>query len=146
MKQFLQKYFQTKDLGKLHHFLGIEVAWSRAGISLSQTKYILDLLDEIDFLGTHPVDTYINHNVKLLKDGGQLFGELRKYCRLVRKLNYLTIIQLDISYAVSVISQFLNAPLVSHWEAMIRIIRYLKKTLSLELLYKLNGHRNRRVY
>lgn len=92
LKQFLQKYFQTKDLGKLRYFLGIEVARSRAGINLSQRKYVLGLLDETGFLGARPVDTPMDPNVKLLKDEGKSFAEPGKYRRLAGKLNYLTII------------------------------------------------------
>ncbi|XP_022862515.1 uncharacterized protein LOC111382708, partial [Olea europaea var. sylvestris] len=140
LKQFLQKRFQTKNLGKLRYFLGLEVATSQADINLSQRKYVLDLLDETGFLGTHPVDTPMDPNVKLLKNGGVLFGKLGKYRRLVGKLNYLTITRPDISNAVSIISQFLDAPRVPHWETVICIIWYLKKAPGLGLLYKPNGH------
>ena len=40
----LQKHFQTKDLGSLKYFLGIDVARSKKGIFLSQKKYVLDML------------------------------------------------------------------------------------------------------
>uniref|UniRef100_A0A2N9IGT2 Integrase catalytic domain-containing protein n=1 Tax=Fagus sylvatica TaxID=28930 RepID=A0A2N9IGT2_FAGSY len=46
VKQSLGKVFDVKDLGALKYFLGIEVARSRHGISLSQRKYTLDLLQE----------------------------------------------------------------------------------------------------
>ena len=36
LKTFLQGQFHTKDLGQLRYFLGIEVARSKEGISLSQ--------------------------------------------------------------------------------------------------------------
>jgi hypothetical protein len=64
--------------------------------------------------------------MKLLKDEGELFEDPSKCRRLVGKLNYLTIIRPDISYAVSIASQFLEAPRVSHWEAVTCIVRYLK--------------------
>jgi hypothetical protein len=53
------------------------------------------------------------------------------YCRLVGKLNCPTITSLDISYSISVVSQFLEAPRVLHWELVTRIIRYLKRALGL---------------
>ena len=44
LKQHLFQNFQTKDLGPLRYFLGIEVAQSNSGIALSQRKYALDIL------------------------------------------------------------------------------------------------------
>nr|KYP44167.1 Retrovirus-related Pol polyprotein from transposon TNT 1-94 [Cajanus cajan]KYP44174.1 Retrovirus-related Pol polyprotein from transposon TNT 1-94 [Cajanus cajan] len=35
LKQHLFKHFQTKDLGPLRYFLGIEVAQSKSGIAIS---------------------------------------------------------------------------------------------------------------
>lgn len=43
------------------------------------------------FLGTRPVDIAMDPNVKLLNDEREIYGEPRKYHRLVRKVNYLTI-------------------------------------------------------
>jgi len=42
---------------------------------------------------------------------------------------YATITRPDISYAVQTISQFMQHPKKSHWEAAIRIVRYLKGTV-----------------
>ena len=46
LKQHFFSHFQTKDLGKLKYFLGIEIAQSNSGIVLSQRKYVLDILEE----------------------------------------------------------------------------------------------------
>jgi hypothetical protein len=91
LKRFLLKQFHTKDLGKLRYFLGIEVARSRTCINLSQRKYVLDLLEETGFLGSQLVDVPTDPNKKLLKGEGELFEDLCRYRRLVRKLIYLTI-------------------------------------------------------
>ena len=40
----LNSSFLTKDLGKVHCFLSIEVARSKEGISLSKRKYAVDIL------------------------------------------------------------------------------------------------------
>ena len=75
------------------------------------------------------VDTPMDPNVKLVPGQGESLGNPGRYRRLVVKLNYLTITRLDISFPVSVVSQFLQSPCDSHWDAVIRILRYIKSTL-----------------
>ena len=101
---------------------------------------MLDILEEIGLLGSKPVETPMNPNVKLYEDQGELLSNPERYRRLVGKLNYLTITRPDISFAISVLGQFMKDPRLPHWEAVIRIMRYLKAYPSRGLLYKANGH------
>lgn len=140
LKYHLFQHFQTKDLGPLRYFLGIEVARSRAGIAISQRKYALDILKETGMLDCKPVDTPMDPNVKLVTDQGEPYSDPGRYRRLVGKLNYLTMTRPDISFAVSVLSQFLNSPLNSHWDAIVRILRYIKGSPGKGLVYENRGH------
>ena len=45
-KNFFAKEFEIKDLGNLKYFLEMEIARSQRGISVSQRKYVVDLLKE----------------------------------------------------------------------------------------------------
>lgn len=54
-----------KDLGPLKYFLGIEVLRSKQGIFLSQRKFTVDLLNEVDMLDCKPSDTLAVENVRL---------------------------------------------------------------------------------
>ncbi|RVX16790.1 Retrovirus-related Pol polyprotein from transposon RE1 [Vitis vinifera] len=140
LKQHLFTHFQTKDLGKLKYFLGIEIAQSSSGVVLSQRKYALDILEETSMLDCKPVDTPMDPNVKLVPGQGELLGNPGRYRRLVGKLNYLTITRPDISFPMSVVSQFLQSPCDSHWDAVIRILRYIKSTPGQGVLYENRGH------
>ncbi|KAL6326828.1 hypothetical protein AAG906_011005 [Vitis piasezkii] len=140
LKQHLFTHFQTKDLGKLKYFLGIEIAQSSFGVVLSQRKYALDILEETGMLDCKPVDTPMDPNVKLVPGQGEPLGDPGRYRRLVGKLNYLTITRPDISFLVSVVSQFLQSPCDSHWDAVIRILRYIKSTPGQGVLYENRGH------
>ncbi|KAK2974112.1 hypothetical protein RJ640_025461 [Escallonia rubra] len=70
LKTILTKEFEIKDLGKLKYFLGMEVARSNKGISISQRKYTLDLLKETGMLGCKPVDTPMDPICKLGRKEG----------------------------------------------------------------------------
>ena len=69
LKKVLVIEFEVKDLGQMQYFLGMEVARSRKGISISQSKYVLDLLTETDMLGCKPNDTPIKARNKMESDG-----------------------------------------------------------------------------
>ncbi|RVW14708.1 Retrovirus-related Pol polyprotein from transposon RE1 [Vitis vinifera] len=120
--------------------LGIEIAQSSSGVVLSQRKYALDILEETGKLDCKPVDTPMDPNVKLVPGQGEPLGDPGRYRRLVGKLNYLTITRPDISFPVSVVSQFLQSPCDSHWDAVIRILRYIKSTPGQGVLYENRGH------
>jgi hypothetical protein len=136
----LSSSFLTKYLGKLRYFLGIEVARSKAGISLSQRKYTLDILQDTGYLGSKPVATPMESNLKLMPDEGDFIDDPDTYRRLVGKLIYLTITRPDISYAVSVVSQFMTNPRVPHMNAVIHILKYLKNAPGRGLFYRSSGH------
>ncbi|KAL6323033.1 hypothetical protein AAG906_023651 [Vitis piasezkii] len=128
LKQRLFTHFQTKDLGKLKYFLGIEIAQSSSGVVLSQRKYALDILEETGMLDCKPVDTLMDPNVKLIPGQGEPLGDPGRYRRLVGKLSYLTITRPDIYFPVSIVSQLLQSPCDCHWDVVIRILRYIKST------------------
>ena len=65
LKQHLFNHFQTKNLGKLKYFLGIEVTRSNSGVVISQRKYTLDILIDTGMLDCMSVDTPMDPNVKL---------------------------------------------------------------------------------
>ena len=140
LKQHLFNHFQTKDLGKLKYFLGIEVAQSNSKVVISQRKYTVDILTDTGMLYCKPVDTPMDPNAKLVSGQGELLRDPRRYRRLVGKLNYLTITRPDISFPVSVVSQFLQSPCDSHWDVVVRILRYIKGTPGQGVLYENRGH------
>ena len=57
-----------------------------------------------------------------------------------RRLNYLTITRPDITFVISLLSQFLDSPCDSHWDAVVRVLRYIKGALRRGLLHENRGH------
>jgi len=140
LKEHLCHHFQTKDLGTLKYFLGIEVAQSKEGVVISQRKYALDILKETGMIDCKPVDCPMDPNQKLMAEQGEAFSDPERYRRLVGKLIYLTITRPDLSFTVGVVSQFMQNPSIDHWNAVIRILRYLKKASGQGLLYEDKGN------
>ena len=94
----------------------------------------------IGMLDCKPVDTLIDLNVKLVPTQGEPLRDPGRYRRLVGKLNYLIITQSNISFPVSVVSQFLQSPCDSHWDVVVRILCYVEGTLGQGVLYENRGH------
>lgn len=50
-------------------------------------------------------------------------------------MRYMCNTRLDICYAVGMVSRFMSKPKWSHYQAAVRIPRYVKETLRYELLF-----------
>ncbi|MCH86991.1 hypothetical protein A2U01_0007855 [Trifolium medium] len=107
-KGYLNACFHMKDLGKLKYFLGVEVAQSGTGISLSQRKYALDIISEVGLLGAKPALTPLEQNHHLALANGSPLRDPEKYRRLVGRLIYLCFTRPELSYCVHTLSQFMQ--------------------------------------
>jgi hypothetical protein len=126
LKTLLDHKFSIKDLGCLKYFLGFEVARSKTGISLCQRKYTLDLLESTGLLATKPCPTPMQPQLQLHKTSGTPISDPTAYRRLIGRLLYLTHSRPEISYAVSKLSQFLDAPTDLHMLAGLHVLKFLK--------------------
>jgi histone deacetylase 1/2 len=136
--QDLNLAFALKDLGDLHYFLGIEVKRFNQGITLTQEKYALYLLDRARLKACKALPTPLSSSEKLSVTEGQLLGpeDSTRYRSIVGALQYLTLTRPDISFSVNKVCQFLHAPTTVHWTAVKRILRYVSGTASLGLTFR----------
>ncbi|KAG6508184.1 hypothetical protein ZIOFF_033555 [Zingiber officinale] len=83
--------------------------------------------EETGKLGSRPASTPIEVNHDLTSSSGEDLTSLEKgtYQRLVGKLLYLSMTRPDITYAVSVVSQYMHAPKTIHMKAIDRILSQL---------------------
>ncbi|CAH9089795.1 unnamed protein product [Cuscuta europaea] len=127
-KVYLSNCFRMKDLGKLKYFLGLEVARISSGIFLCQRKYALDVLTETGLLGAKPASIPMEENHSLALASDSPLDDPLKSRRLVGRLIYLTITRPELCYSVHILSQFMQNPTNSQWDAALRIVRYLKSS------------------
>ncbi|KAL5845195.1 hypothetical protein ACOSQ4_011153 [Xanthoceras sorbifolium] len=83
-----------------------------------------------------PCDTPLCPSTKLSLQCGTPFPNPTLYRSTIRALQYLTYISPDIAFAVNKLSQFLAAPTDVHWQSCKCILRYLKGSASLDLLFR----------
>lgn len=124
--------------------LGMEIARSNKGISVSQRKYILVLLAKISISGCKSSDTPIATNTRIENKGGIVDRD--RYHRLVGKMIYLSRTRPNIAFAVSKVSQHGHSPKTAHQEAVFKILRYLKGSPGIGLYFKKNDNREVEVF
>ncbi|CAA7059477.1 unnamed protein product [Microthlaspi erraticum] len=135
-KSYLSSQFHMKDLGTPRYFLGIEMARNAEGFFLCQRKYCLDIISEAGLLGCRPTDIPLAPNHRLAHSVDAPYDNPYQYRRIVGKLIYLTLTHPELSYSVHILSQFMQKPTVAHWNAALKVLRYLKGTPGQGILYK----------
>ncbi|CAN6541942.1 unnamed protein product [Malus baccata var. baccata] len=102
--------------------------------------YVDDLIitDEANMMECKPARTPLASKLQWHEKGEPL-SDPSVYQRMVGKLIYLTITRHDISYSVSLASQFMHSPTLVHWEIVKRILRYLKGSVGRGIIMKNNG-------
>lgn len=107
--------FEMKDLGKIHHCLGIRFNQTEYRITMDQQRYIEEILEKYDMTECKAVSTAVSTSVKLSKEMcPKSEDELKRvskmpYRSLVGSLMYLAVsTRSDIAHAVSILGQFNN--------------------------------------
>ena len=76
------------------------------------------------------------HQLSLFE--GSPASDVTQYRNTIGALQYLSLIRLDISFAVNKVCPFMHRPIDLHWIAVKRILRYLKHSLDYGLLFRCN--------
>uniref|UniRef100_A0A2N9F495 Reverse transcriptase Ty1/copia-type domain-containing protein n=1 Tax=Fagus sylvatica TaxID=28930 RepID=A0A2N9F495_FAGSY len=133
--------FAVKNLGSLKFFLGIEVISNSDGAILSQQRYITDILHRTHMLEAKPITTPMASTTSLSAFDGEPFSDHTLFRSTVGALQYLTITRPDIAFTVNKLSQFMHKPTLTHWQAVKRLLRYLKQTIQFGLqIYRSSCH------
>ncbi|KAI5314256.1 hypothetical protein L3X38_043432 [Prunus dulcis] len=145
-KTMLSNSFDMKDLGEAHYVLGIEIKRNRSRklLGLSQLNYINKVLKRFNMEACSPGDLPIGKGDRPSRDQcpmteqEQANMKNKPYASLVGSLMYAQVCtRPDLSFALSVLGRFQANPGEPHWVLAKKMLRYLKKTKSLMLMY---GH------
>jgi hypothetical protein len=100
----LQREFVMKDLGPLHHFLGITVERRSQGLFLHQRQYTTNILERAGMSDCKPCSTLVDTHAKISEDDGAPVADAMSYRSLTNVLQYLTFSRPDIAYVVQQVS------------------------------------------
>ncbi|GJR90943.1 putative ribonuclease H-like domain-containing protein [Tanacetum coccineum] len=131
----MKSRFQMSSMGELTFFLGLQVKQNKAGIFISQDKYVAEILKKFDLVNVKAAITPMETNVALTKDEEAIDVDVHLYRSMIGSLMYLTASRPDIMYAVCVCSRFQVTPKILHLNAVKRIFKYLKGKPNLGLWY-----------
>ncbi|GJS54680.1 zinc finger, CCHC-type containing protein [Tanacetum coccineum] len=134
-KRQMSTEFEMSDLGKLSYYLGIEVEQSKHGITLKQEAFAKNLLVKCGMENCNATHCPLEHKLQLDKDEAGEKVNPTKYRSLVGGLRYLTHTRPDISFAVGLVSRYMESPTVKHMQVVKRILRYVKGTVNFGLVY-----------
>ena len=146
-KEELKSLWTISDLGEVRFCIGIAISRNRVDrtISISQTALIDRVVQQFGQSNADPISTPMDPSVSrsLTRPSSSDppltatdTNELARlpYRSLVGSLMYLAVgTRPDISFAVACLCQFLDCYRRAHWNAAIRVVRYLKGTQLLAL-------------
>lgn len=118
------------------NFIGMQIEINKNYIFIHQTKYIEKLLEKFKMSSANPNSIPADPYVKLQKSDTVPVKNL-PYREVVGSLIHLaTVSRPDIMFAVSMVSQFLHCYNETHWNAVKKILKYLRGTIEFGLCYQ----------
>ena len=143
--QWLSSIFEMKDMGEVRYVLGVEIIRDRPRnlLGLCHKAYIEKVLERFQRHYSKPVDTPVEKGLTLsLEQCPTTDDEKQKmsnvpYASTVGSLMYVMLCtRPDICFAVGLVSRYQSNPGTAHWQAVKKIMRYLRGTTDLVLCYQ----------
>jgi hypothetical protein len=144
VKTSLKNSFSMKDLGEAAYILGIKIYRDRSKrlIGLSQSTYIDKVLKRFNMHEAKKGFLPMSHGVSLSKTQCPSTTDERErmnvipYASAIGSIMYAMICtRPDVSYALSVTSRYQADPGEGHWTAVKNILKYLRRTKDMFLVY-----------
>jgi len=121
------------DLGEANVILGIQIRKIENGISPNQSHYIEKLLKKFNSFDVILARTPYDDSVGLKKNVDVSVSQ-SEYAKIIGSVMFLmNYTRPDIAYAVSKLSRYTHNPNGEHWNALHRLLKYLKGTMDWSL-------------
>ena len=139
----LAERFEVSDLGPINWLLGVSITRNLTDrtISLGQQAYIEQIINRFDLSSARVATTPMEVGTDLTFDSPHVSTTLltptekTRYREMIGCLMYAAVMtRPDIAFAVSNLSQYLDAPRTTHLQAVARVFRYLSGTKELKLV------------
>jgi hypothetical protein len=130
--------FDVRDLGPATYFMGMELSRDRKApsLKLTQRKLTRELISQYGLANARARSVPLAMGEKLKKEGEPLDTVRFPYSECVGSLLYLSVCtRLDIAQVVGALARYMAAPIVQHWEAALRVVRYLVGTADYGLTF-----------
>jgi hypothetical protein len=135
LQQKLQDRFKMSYLGALTKYLGIEFNQTASGITIHQTAYANEILEQYGLDQCNPTKTPLTTGFTTSKNIGTPPVDPIEYRSLIGKLVFLVTTHLDLAYPINLLSRYNLAPQLQHLKAAKQIMCYIKGTLGHGLTY-----------
>jgi hypothetical protein len=129
-KRQMMLTFNMSDLGLLSYYLGMEVTQKEGEILICQSSYAAKILELCHMTGCNPTDTPMEQRIKLTAAKKGTEKDVTRYRSVIGSLRNLVNTRPDLSFAVGLVSRFMEGPNKEHWTAIKRIVRYIEGTLN----------------
>ena len=134
VKDALATRFKIKHMGSAAFILGMKIERTEEGIKLSQEQLVKRLLSDHGMSDCNPVKAPLAQDAKVNAHAWTDVSAYRSIVGTVRFLESCT--RPDISFAANYLSRRMEGPCVQDWEAAKHVLRYLKGTAGVGIVYK----------
>ncbi|KAL9811853.1 putative RNA-directed DNA polymerase [Arabidopsis thaliana] len=141
IKKDLSEGFEMKDMGAASRILGIDISRNRSEgtLELSQSGYLNRVLDRFHMSEAKGVSTPMGAHFKLASVTSEeecVDTEKVPYASAIGSIMYAMVgTRPDVAQAIGVLSRFMGNPGKVHWTAVKWLLRYLKNSSDLKLIY-----------
>ena len=124
----MKQEFEMSMFGEIKFFVGLQVHQMKHGISISQSKYIKEILKTFGLEDSKPVSTPMVTSLKLSKNDESAEVNQTLYKSMIGKLQYVVHRRHNIALVVRIVAIFFENLKENHLMVVKRIMRFLKIT------------------